>query len=101
MYWNGIGGQGNPTRSIDVNNIIAKLKKKEVRKHGKPSQARCSLELEEFKEAQKFFHGRIRRSLYRPSLRNYLFDEISVPSHITNQRFYINFDIKSLSKYIP
>ena len=55
MYWNGIGGQGNPTRSIDVNNIIAKLKKKEVRKHGKPSQARCSLELEEFKEAQKFF----------------------------------------------
>ena len=53
MSWNFIGGQGNYTRSIDVNDIIAKVKKKEVWKQGKPSQARFSLELKEFEEAQK------------------------------------------------
>ena len=53
MSWNVIGGQGNHTRSIDVNNIIAKVKKNEVRKQGKPLQARCSIELEDLEEAQK------------------------------------------------
>ena len=55
ISWNVIGGQGNPTRSIDVNNIIAKVKKKEVQKQGKPSPAHASLEVEEFEEAQKMF----------------------------------------------
>ena len=53
MSWNVILGQGNPTRSIDVKYLIAKVKKKEVRKQGKHSQARRSLELKEFEEPQK------------------------------------------------
>ena len=53
MSWYVIGGQGNPTQSIDVNDLIAKVKKKEVQKEGKSSQARRSIELKEFKEAQK------------------------------------------------
>ena len=40
MSWNVIGRQGNPTQSINVDNIIVKVKKNEVRKQGKPSQAR-------------------------------------------------------------
>ena len=30
MPWNAISGQGNPTRSIEVNTLIKKVKKKEV-----------------------------------------------------------------------
>ena len=53
MSWNVIRGQDNPTQSIDVNDLIAKVKQKEVRKQEKPSQARRFLELEDFEEAQK------------------------------------------------
>ena len=35
MLLNAISGQGNPTRSIEVNTLIKKVKKKEVRKEGK------------------------------------------------------------------
>ena len=40
MPWNAISGQGNPTRSIEVNTLIKKVKKKEVRKQGVSSKAR-------------------------------------------------------------
>ena len=30
MPWNAVSGQGNPTRSIEVNTLIKKVKKKEV-----------------------------------------------------------------------
>jgi hypothetical protein len=32
--WNAISGEGNPTRYIEVNELIKKVKKKEVRKQG-------------------------------------------------------------------
>ncbi len=39
---------GNPTKSAIVNDVIAKVKKFEVRGEGVPSQAQCPLEWEEF-----------------------------------------------------
>lgn len=41
--WNAIMHSGNPTRSVPVNNLIKAVKKKEVRRQGKPSQARRPL----------------------------------------------------------
>ena len=38
--WNSITNFGNPTRLVEVNNLIKRVKKKEVRKLGKPSKAR-------------------------------------------------------------
>ena len=42
MQWNNISSVGNPTRSTDVNDVIKRVKRAEVRKQGKPSQARRS-----------------------------------------------------------
>jgi hypothetical protein len=42
-------GIGNPTRSIEVNNLVKKVQKMEVRKQGKEPQARRPLTLDEFK----------------------------------------------------
>ena len=53
MYWNVSRGQENPTQSINANNLIAKMKKKEVRKQGKTSQDCRYLELEYIEESQK------------------------------------------------
>ena len=39
--------EGNPTKSVAINNLIKKVKKLEVRKLGVSSQARRSLEIEE------------------------------------------------------
>ena len=41
-------GEGNPTRLQDVNALIQQIKKHEVRKTGKKSQARRAFSLEEF-----------------------------------------------------
>ena len=48
--WNSITSFGNPTRSVEVNDLIKRVKKKEVRKLGKPSEARRALEPEEFEQ---------------------------------------------------
>jgi hypothetical protein len=42
--WNPMAQNGNPTKSVEVNELIKRVKKKEVRKEGKPSQARRPLE---------------------------------------------------------
>jgi hypothetical protein len=42
--WNCMAQNGNPTKSVEVNELIKTIKKKEVRKQGKPSQARRPLE---------------------------------------------------------
>ena len=44
---------GNPTRSTLVNELIKMMKKKEVRKQGKPSQARRACEIDEFRQLVK------------------------------------------------
>jgi hypothetical protein len=49
MPWNAISGQGNPTRSIEVNTLIKKVKKKEVRKKEVSSKARRAVTHDEFR----------------------------------------------------
>jgi hypothetical protein len=49
MPWNAVSGQRNPTRSIEVNTLIKKVKKKEVRKQGVASKARRAITHVEFR----------------------------------------------------
>lgn len=56
--WNSLAAVGNPTRSIEVNNFIKMIKKKEVRKQGKATSARRPLEKSEFVEMQRYFRSR-------------------------------------------
>ena len=50
MSWNAETNQGNPTKSTEVNDLIKRAKKQEVRKQGKDSQARRVMHLDEFRE---------------------------------------------------
>jgi hypothetical protein len=50
MAWNVISQVGNPTRSTEVNSLIKAVRKKEVRKQGKPSSADRAFEKNEFDE---------------------------------------------------
>jgi hypothetical protein len=50
MPWNAISREGNPTRSIDMNDLIKALLKKEVWKQGTPSNADRPLEEQEFNQ---------------------------------------------------
>ena len=60
MVWNEISNVGNPTRCAEINDLIKKVKKKEVRKQGVPSRARRALSHEEFKACHATLkaHGR-------------------------------------------
>ena len=48
MQWDDINLQGNPTHSTAVIDVIAKVKKYEVRQEGVSSKARHALQWEEF-----------------------------------------------------
>lgn len=48
ITWDNINASGNPSKSVDVNELIAKIKKHEVRKEGAASQAVRALEYDEF-----------------------------------------------------
>ena len=58
LGWNERSREGNPTHSILVNDLIKKMKKNEVRKQGKATQARRPMEPTEFVA----FVGRLRAS---------------------------------------
>jgi hypothetical protein len=47
--WNASRNEGNPTKSIDVNDLIRRVKKKEVRKQGVAPQSRRSMTEREFR----------------------------------------------------
>lgn len=49
--WNVLTNSGNPTKSADINDLIKLVKKKEVRRQGKPSSAKRPLEESEFEQA--------------------------------------------------
>lgn len=55
--WNQIHLTGNPTRSVEVNNVIQKVKTLEVRGRGRPSQARRDMEEEEFRHTIDMFRA--------------------------------------------
>ena len=46
--WNKRTKQGNPTRSVEVNEMVKKMRKFEVRKQGAPSKARRALKVAEY-----------------------------------------------------
>ena len=46
--WDRIHERGNPTKSVEINNLIKKLKKIELRREGAPSNTVRPLEFEEF-----------------------------------------------------
>jgi hypothetical protein len=58
MAWNRLSNQGNPTRSIEINDLIKRVKKKEVRKQGAPSQTRRPMSGREF----HLLHGILKAS---------------------------------------
>ena len=55
MAWNSTAGIGNPTRSSEVNDLITRVKKKEVRRQGVESSAHRPLTHEEFCQQQTIF----------------------------------------------
>jgi hypothetical protein len=57
MQWNVISNVGNPTKSIEVNDLVKAVKKKEVRKLGKASSARRPLQHDEFQDVPAFPKG--------------------------------------------
>ena len=56
MQWDDIHLRGNPTHSAAVNDVIAKVKKFEVRQEGVSSQAHRPIEWEEFYLLLVLFH---------------------------------------------
>ena len=48
MAWNEMTNQGNPTRSTEINELIKRVKKKEVRRQGKESTARRPMDSAEY-----------------------------------------------------
>ena len=54
--WNVLNKSGNPTRSQIIIDLIKAVRKKEVRKLGKPSAARRPLQFEEFSNTIAILH---------------------------------------------
>jgi hypothetical protein len=48
MEWSRTREEGNPTRSIEINDLIKQVKKKEVRKQGAASKTRQPMKEAEF-----------------------------------------------------
>jgi hypothetical protein len=74
MPWNAVSRQGNPTRSIEVNTLIKKVKKKEVRKEGVSSKAQRAVTHVEFRRMQSILREK------NDEIRRY-----GIPSLLTTQ----------------
>ncbi len=70
--WDDVVQRGNPTRSGPVNDLIAEVKKHEVRKQGKASCAKRPIEKEEFDAVIDFF--RTKDVVYRSARGRSIFD---------------------------
>jgi hypothetical protein len=57
MVWSAGRNEGNPTRSIEINNLIKRVKKKEVRKQGVASQTRRAITGLEFRTLHTIFRN--------------------------------------------
>jgi hypothetical protein len=80
MQWNEVAQTGNPTRSVAVNDLIKRVKKKEVRRQGAPSQARWSTQREEYESMQAILRdeGQNIMSKYGiPAMNNFQFHMIA------------------------
>ena len=65
MVWSDGRQEGNPTRSIEINNLIKRVKKKEVRKQGVASQTRRAITEEEFRKLHIVFRAVSNSMLWR------------------------------------
>ena len=76
--WNVLMGVSNPTRSVEVHNLIKKVKKVEVRKQGKPSSARCPLEKLEYRAIHRILEQKhdFQRKIRYPTFVKYQFNLI-------------------------
>jgi hypothetical protein len=64
MVWDsGCNDEGNPTRSIEVNNLIKRVKKKEVHKQGAALQCRHAITEDEFQTMQKILQNHDKTSM--------------------------------------
>jgi hypothetical protein len=59
MAWNALSGVGNPTRSLVVNQLIKKVKKKEVRKQGAATKTKRAMTFDEFKSMVDVLVGKV------------------------------------------
>ena len=86
MPWNALAQSGNPTRSIEVNNLIKKVKKAEVRKQGKASSARRPLEKTECRSVQQILeqHDDFFRSVRLPTFTKFQFHFIACSDDTAN-----------------
>lgn len=77
--WNPMAGVGNPTRSVSVNEVIKVVKKKEVRKQGKPSQARREIEPEEFIQTNELLNSEegIKKRFMMPAAAKFQFHMVA------------------------
>ena len=55
--WYSGRNEGNPTRSIEINNLIKRVKKKEVRKQGAASQSKRAITEDEYQTMQNIFRN--------------------------------------------
>jgi hypothetical protein len=58
MSWNEVTEMGNPTKSREMNDLIKRVKKEEIRKTGKKSSARRGLAHGEYLSVQEVLRGR-------------------------------------------
>ena len=103
LQWNTISNSGNPTKSTNVNDLIKRVKKKEVRKQGVAPQSQRSMKEPEFRVLrtirQKMGNdGDVITKLGIPALINYQFHLIAridnatqlLIEHVSTHNFYPN-----------
>jgi hypothetical protein len=79
MAWNRLTNQGNPTRSIEINDLIKRVKKKEVCKQGVPSSARRPMKEREFRRLHYILResANVLWKLGIPALLNFMYHLIA------------------------
>ena len=82
MSWNAIAQMGNPTKSIEVNELIKAIKKEEVRKQGKPSSARRALTHQEFIRILETLKGEDQDDCHRHGLPGLLVTQCNLIARI-------------------
>jgi hypothetical protein len=87
MPWDVRSNSGNPTRSIPVNDVIKDVKKAEVRKQGRPSQAKRDLKRAEFRKTLRVLEadeGNYELQSKVPAMLKFQFHIIARTDDITN-----------------
>ena len=80
MVWNELSRVGNPTKSAQINDLIKKVKKYEVRKQGVPSQARRPFSSSEYAKIKEILQTQGKDSIWKfgvPAQMNYQFHLIA------------------------